>query len=29
MNARIWDKVGLKFVEVDIQGAIKAEGGSN
>ena len=29
VDARVWDQVGLELVEVDVQGAIEAEGSSD
>lgn len=29
MNTRVWDKVGLELVQVDIQGAVETERSSN
>ena len=29
MDAGIWDQVGLEFGKINIQGAIKAKGGSD
>jgi len=29
VNARIWNKVGLELVKINVEGAVKAEGGSD
>ncbi len=29
VDTGIWHKVGLKFVEIDVEGAVKTEGGGD